>query len=112
MRVISRIGSNVGRRIDESMPMLDARLPDGSRVNAIIPPLSLQGPCLSVRRFGVNPIDIHKLLELNSITKEDIRSYLLHALLLQKSICPHDLHLGFRVIDMPKVHLNYFHPVL
>lgn len=70
MRVISRIGANVGRRIDESIPMLDARLSDGSRVNAIIPPLALGGPTLSVRRFGVTPIDIHRLLELNSLTKE------------------------------------------
>ncbi len=70
MRVIRRIGTNVGRRIDESTPMLDARLPDGSRVNAIIPPLSLSGPILSIRRFGVNPIDIHRLLELNTLTEE------------------------------------------
>ncbi|MHC4131239.1 MAG: CpaF family protein [Planctomycetota bacterium] len=70
LRVIRRIGQNVGRRIDESSPMLDARLPDGSRVNAIIPPLSLDGPALSIRRFGVNPIDMPRLLELNSLTQE------------------------------------------
>lgn len=70
IRVIQRIGASVGRRIDESAPMLDARLPDGSRVNAIIPPLALDGPALSIRRFGVNPIDINGLLELNSLTKE------------------------------------------
>jgi pilus assembly protein CpaF len=70
IRVISRIGSNVGRRIDESVPMLDARLPDGSRVNAIIPPLALDGPMLSIRRFGASPIDIKKLIELESLTKE------------------------------------------
>ena len=70
MRVIRRIGTNVGRRIDESSPMLDARLPDGSRVNAIIPPLALDGPALSIRRFGVNPIDIHRLLELETITED------------------------------------------
>ncbi len=70
MRVIQRIGTNVGRRIDESSPMLDARLIDGSRVNAIIPPLALDGPTLSIRRFGTNPIDIHKLLELESMTEE------------------------------------------
>jgi len=70
MRVISKIGSNIGRRIDESVPMLDARLPDGSRVNAIIPPLALDGPTLSIRRFGANPIDINKLIELKSLTKE------------------------------------------
>jgi pilus assembly protein CpaF len=70
MRVISRIASNVGRRIDESSPMLDARLPDGSRVNAVIPPLALDGPMLSIRRFGADPIDINKLIELKTLTKE------------------------------------------
>ncbi len=75
IRVIRRIGQNVGRRIDDSSPMLDARLPDGSRVNAIIPPLALDGPALSIRRFGVNPIDMPRLLELNSIT-EDMACFL------------------------------------
>ena len=70
MRVITRIGTNVGRRIDESTPMLDARLANGSRVNAIIPPLALDGPMLSIRQFGAEPIDITKLIELDSITKE------------------------------------------
>ena len=70
MRVIRRIGTNVGRRIDESTPMLDARLPDGSRVNAIIPPLSLDGPVLSIRRFGVNPIDMERLLELDTLHED------------------------------------------
>ena len=70
MRIINRIGSNVGRRIDESTPMLDARLPDGSRVNAIIPPLALDGPMVSIRRFGTNPLDIHRLLELETVTEE------------------------------------------
>ncbi len=70
MRVIARIGSNVGRRIDESSPMLDARLPDGSRVNAIIPPLALDGPMLSIRRFGAEPININRLIQLNTLTKE------------------------------------------
>lgn len=70
LRVIRRIGTNVGRRIDESTPMLDARLPDGSRVNAIIPPLSLSGPVLSIRRFGVKPIDIERLLELESLMED------------------------------------------
>ncbi|TKJ37319.1 MAG: pilus assembly protein CpaF [Planctomycetes bacterium B3_Pla] len=70
MRIIHRIGANVGRRIDESMPMLDARLPDGSRVNAIIPPLALDGPMVSIRRFGTTPIDIHRLLELDSLTED------------------------------------------
>ncbi|UCC97451.1 MAG: CpaF family protein [Phycisphaerales bacterium] len=70
MRIIHRIGANVGRRIDESMPMLDARLPDGSRVNAIIPPLALDGPMVSIRRFGATPIDIQRLLELDAVTQD------------------------------------------
>ncbi len=70
IRVIRRIGQNIGRRIDEASPMLDARLPDGSRVNAIIPPLSLDGPSLSIRRFGVNPLDMKTLLENQSLTEE------------------------------------------
>ncbi len=56
MRVIERIVSSVGRRIDESSPMVDARFQDGSRVNAIIPPLSIDGPVLSIRRFGADPL--------------------------------------------------------
>src|ERR1700733_10439233 len=56
MTIIDRIVSAIGRRVDESSPMVDARLPDGSRVNAIIPPLSVDGPCLSIRRFGRDPL--------------------------------------------------------
>ena len=56
LRVIDRIVSGDGRRVDDSSPMVDARLPDGSRVNAIIPPLSLDGPVLSIRRFGRDPL--------------------------------------------------------
>ena len=70
LRVIRRIGASVGRRIDESSPMLDARLEDGSRVNAIIPPLAIDGPALSIRRFGANPVDIKKLLEFEALTEE------------------------------------------
>ena len=70
MRIIHRIGSNVGRRIDESMPMLDARLPDGSRVNAIIPPLALDGPMVSIRRFGTTPINIDRLIDLDAVTQD------------------------------------------
>ena len=55
LQIIDRIVSRVGRRVDESSPMVDARLPDGSRVNAIIPPLALDGPALSIRRFGTGP---------------------------------------------------------
>ena len=70
MQVIDRIVSKVGRRIDESSPMVDARLPDGSRVNAIIPPLALDGPALSIRRFGTGPISADALVELKSISAE------------------------------------------
>ena len=63
MRVIERIVSSVGRRIDESSPMVDARLQDGSRVNAIIPPLSIDGPVLSIRRFGSDPLKMSMLVE-------------------------------------------------
>ena len=62
LRLIDRIVSRVGRRIDESSPMVDARLADGSRVNAIIPPLAIDGPCLSIRRFAVSPLRIDDLL--------------------------------------------------
>jgi len=70
MRVIERIVSTVGRRIDEAQPMVDARLPDGSRVNAIIPPLALDGPVLSIRRFGTNPLKMAELIEKGELTKE------------------------------------------
>jgi len=70
MRVIERIVSSVGRRIDESSPMVDARLADGSRVNAIIPPLSLDGPVLSIRRFGAEPLRMAKLIEIGALTKD------------------------------------------
>src|SRR3712207_1335999 len=62
MRVIERIVSSVGRRIDEASPMVDARLSDGSRVNAIIPPLALDGPVVSIRRFGSDPLTMQKLI--------------------------------------------------
>lgn len=68
MRIIQKIASAVGRRIDESSPMVDARLEDGSRVNAIIPPLSLDGPVLSIRRFSVDPYTIKDLLSFKSMT--------------------------------------------
>ncbi len=70
MRVIERIVSSVGRRIDESSPMVDARLQDGSRVNAIIPPLALDGPVLSIRRFGAEPLRMNALIEKGALTKE------------------------------------------
>ena len=70
MRVIERIVTSVGRRIDESSPMVDARLRDGSRVNAIIPPLSIDGPVLSIRRFGAEPLRMQKLIEHQALTKD------------------------------------------
>ncbi|HEY2964163.1 MAG TPA: CpaF family protein [Pyrinomonadaceae bacterium] len=70
MRVIERIVSSVGRRIDESSPMVDARLHDGSRVNAIIPPLSIDGPVLSIRRFGADPLRMNALVENKALTKD------------------------------------------
>jgi pilus assembly protein CpaF len=68
MRIIERIVSRVGRRVDESSPMVDARLPDGSRVNAIIPPLALDGPMLSIRRFGRDPLTAKELLDNRTLT--------------------------------------------
>jgi pilus assembly protein CpaF len=68
MRIISRIVAPLGRRIDESSPMVDARLPDGSRVNAIIPPLSLIGPVLTIRKFSRVPLGVDDLLSLGTLT--------------------------------------------
>ena len=70
LQVIERIAAGVGRRVDESSPMLDARLKDGSRVNAIIPPLALDGCSVSIRRFGRIPFDIDKLIEVGAATPE------------------------------------------
>lgn len=70
MQIIDKIVSAVGRRIDESSPMVDARLPDGSRVNVIIPPLALNGPVLSIRKFGQTPITINDLVSGLSLTSE------------------------------------------
>ncbi|MBB3117002.1 CpaF family protein [Pseudoduganella violacea] len=68
MKIIEKIVSRVGRRVDESSPMVDARLPDGSRVNAIIPPLAVDGPILSIRRFSANPLSIEQMLSYKSLT--------------------------------------------
>jgi pilus assembly protein CpaF len=70
MHIIDKIVSAVGRRVDESSPMVDARLPDGSRVNAIIPPLAVDGPVLSIRRFGTVPLEIEDLLENQTLTPQ------------------------------------------
>ena len=70
LKIIDKIVSRVGRRIDESSPMVDARLPDGSRVNAIIPPLSIDGPLLSIRRFAVVPLKADDLIKYKSMTPQ------------------------------------------
>lgn len=70
LQIIERIVSKVGRRIDESSPYVDARLPDGSRVNAIIPPLAIDGPALSIRRFGIEPLKISDLLRLGALDEK------------------------------------------
>jgi pilus assembly protein CpaF len=69
MQIIERIVSRVGRRVDESSPMVDARLTDGSRVNAIIPPLAIDGACLSIRRFGRDPITARQMIENQTLTE-------------------------------------------
>jgi pilus assembly protein CpaF len=73
MRVIDRIVAPLGRRIDESSPYVDARLPDGSRVNAVIPPISLVGPTLTIRKFSKNPITVEQLIQFGSATSEAIQ---------------------------------------
>ncbi len=69
MQIIDRIVSRVGRRVDESSPMVDARLADGSRVNAIIPPLAIDGPCLSIRRFGRDPVTARIMVDNKTLTE-------------------------------------------
>ena len=73
MRIIDRIVAPLGRRIDESSPYVDARLPDGSRVNAVIPPISLVGPVLTIRKFSRNPITVEQLIQFGSVTQEGIQ---------------------------------------
>ena len=73
MKVIDRIVSTVGRRLDRDSPMVDARLPDGSRVNAIVAPLAVRGPCLSIRRFGRDPYRIDNLLAFGALTPQMVR---------------------------------------
>jgi len=70
LKIIEKIASGVGRRVDESCPMVDARLPDGSRVNAIIPPLALDGPVLSIRKFAKEPIRVEDMIQFGTITPE------------------------------------------
>lgn len=70
MRIIDKIVSRIGRRCDESNPMVDARLPDGSRVNAVIPPIALKGPCLTIRKFSATPLTVNDLILKGSMTQE------------------------------------------
>jgi pilus assembly protein CpaF len=72
MRIIERIVAPLGRRIDESSPMVDARLPDGSRVNAVIPPISLVGPTVTIRKFSKDPLTVEQLIQFGSVTPEAI----------------------------------------
>ncbi len=69
-RTIDKIVSRIGRRVDESSPMVDARLPDGSRVNAVIPPLSIDGSCLTIRKFATDPLTVHNLIDFGSISEK------------------------------------------
>ncbi len=73
MRIIDRIVAPLGRRIDESSPYVDARLPDGSRVNAVIPPISLVGPVLTIRKFSKNPITVDQMIQFGSISNESVQ---------------------------------------
>ena len=73
MRIIDRIVAPLGRRIDESSPYVDARLPDGSRVNAVIPPISLVGPVITIRKFFKNPISLEQLIQFGTITSEALQ---------------------------------------
>lgn len=85
MAIIERIVSPLGRRVDESQPYVDARLPDGSRVNAIIPPLSLSGPCLTIRKFAKIPFTEHDLIRFNTLTPE-IVAFIEICVMLRKNI--------------------------
>ena len=98
MQIIDRIVSKVGRRVDETCPMVDARLEDGSRVNAIIPPLALDGACVSIRRFGSNPVKLEGLLNFKAFTPEMV-------MLLEGCI-------KARLKDRKSTRLNSSHPRL
>src|SRR5438445_12872438 len=74
-RIINKIVGQVGRRIDESSPMVDARLPDGSRVNAVLPPLSLSGPLLTIRKFSTRRLDLGDLMGLGTITEDSVEFF-------------------------------------
>ena len=85
MRIIQKIAGAVGRRVDESSPMVDARLADGSRVNAIIPPLAVDGPLLSIRKFAVDPLTVADLINFRSIT-QPVADFLKAAVLARTNI--------------------------
>ena len=70
-RTIDKIVSRIGRRVDESSPMVDARLPDGSRVNAVVPPLAVDGSVLTIRKFAADPLTVQNLIEFGSLSGED-----------------------------------------
>jgi pilus assembly protein CpaF len=76
MRIIERIVAPLGRRVDESSPYVDARLPDGSRVNAVIPPISLVGPVLTIRKFAKTPITVDQLISFGSLTPEAVQFWI------------------------------------
>ena len=85
LAIIERIVAPIGKRIDESSPYVDARLPDGSRVNAIIPPLALRGPCITIRKFSKVPFTVEDLIRFGTMTRE-IANFLRIAVILRKNI--------------------------
>jgi pilus assembly protein CpaF len=85
LAIIERIVAPIGKRIDESSPYVDARLPDGSRVNAIIPPLSLRGPCITIRKFSKTPFTVEDLINFGTMTR-DISNFMRVCVLLRKNI--------------------------
>src|SRR5919202_965283 len=84
-RIINKMVAQVGRRIDESSPMVDARLPDGSRVNAVIPPLSLSGPLVTIRKFANKRLDLNEMIRLNTLSEETV-GFLQRCILAQLNI--------------------------
>jgi pilus assembly protein CpaF len=84
-RIINKMVAQVGRRIDESSPMVDARLPDGSRVNAVIPPLSLSGPIVTIRKFANKRLDLTEMIRLNTVSEETV-GFLQRCILAQLNI--------------------------
>ena len=99
VRVIQRILSPIGRRVDESTPMVDARLPDGSRVNAIIPPIALDGPCVSIRKFREQPLTAEQLLAMGSVDRA-ILDYLRERVQSRTSLMVVGEVRGDEVLDM------------